>query len=124
MMDESVVATQRDQAIELFKKELMFILKLYNSDREQTSYLISLCSEPQINCLLYILFFIAKKEIPMRRSSLNLLTKENKKCMKKMNQNLDYFISVLEMPFDAKVSIIQSFKNSISSLVYPIINKC
>lgn len=124
MMEKNdLLGALRWKALELFKSELLFLEEIENSSKEKNIYKLSHGTEFQLRCILYILFFISKKEIPIRRQSLTLLTKSNIESLKKLSQNQSYFISLIETSSEEKVLFLLPFCHAMSSLVYPVLNK-
>lgn len=118
-----LLGTLRWKALESFKDNLQFLLELQESKNDKVSYLISISNEDQIKCLFYLLYFISKKEIPLQRHTLSVISHANKELLKKFNKNQEYFINLLESSREERILTLLSFAKAFSTLVFPILNK-
>lgn len=118
-----LLGTLRWKALESFKDNLQFLLELQESKNDKVSYLISISNEDQIKCLFYLLYFISKKEIPLQRDTLSVISHANKELLKKFNKNQEYFINLLESSREERILTLLSFAKAFSTLVFPILNK-
>lgn len=80
----------RRESMALFKGEKEFLLSLYHEkDETKLLYRLTIATEDQIKCLIVLLYFTFKKEIPLKRSLFKSMPL----------QLLKYLKSKLDHPF-------------------------
>lgn len=124
-MNESQINLLRHQALETFKLEKSFLRDLENTtdNSELLINLLTNSTDSQIKCLIYILFFIFQKEIPVSKKILHKLSSysiKNFQELLKERSEMDFFDSFSRQQY---LSIVLGFRKAWPYLVKPILHK-
>ena len=115
----SELASDRQKALDLFKQEKGYFELLEKAD-DEINNLVENCNGDQRLALLYLLFFISKKEIPILGSAVSKMNRTHFNILK--NAISKRFKDILEDDGE-EYKIVQAFSSIFPYLVIPILHK-
>lgn len=121
-LNDDLVNLYRGEALDLFKSEKSFLRNLEDSEnnKDYTIYLLTNATDTQIKCAIYILFFIFRKEIPLKKSILSEIPK------KSIENFLKYYKdpkTIFEHSKEQLMFIILGFSTAFPIIVKQIVHK-
>lgn len=121
-LDDIEVSLHREKALTLFKLNKNFLESIENANKENISSTLDNISQDQLLTLIYLFFFVYKKEIPILKTAQeHFHARQYKKIIKTFSGNkLSAFLNNDE----EMRNFISGFYNVLPFLVLPILNDC
>ncbi len=112
----------RTEATQLITSEREFLLQLFNEkDEVKLLYRLTHATSNQVKCIIFILYLIVKKQIPIRR---NVFNKMPLKVLKDLKTKFDHpFQSIYDEGREQHMSQIITIYKFIPELIEPLVKK-
>lgn len=120
-MSSKEISNYRQEALQSFKKNKLFLQEIQSLEKSEIDTFFSNLTEEQVNCLLFIVYFIHLKEIPIFRSAFQNINSKDLKIISSFTEN-KHFSYYLE-EFEEGRKIILDCKYAFPFLVKPILQR-
>ena len=114
------LSLEREEAFGLFKDNKGFFESLEASNEEDIDNLIINCTETSRKALLYLLFFISKKEIPIMEQAVSKMNRVHLNLLRGLISKS--FKDILNDD-EKEREIVKEFSKIFPYLIYPILHR-